>query len=198
MNRPRILLVHRMPLALLPPFTGGVGDLALRHKAQQRSVTLINCVAGTSGPSLVDCRVMDYDEGTSNVSPGRRRRIVAAPLMAVGRRELLRCNYRRSDTIRPSCQQRSEFIGKLWFYSKALMSCCRASTVVSVDFESFKIRDLCTSTHGTAIKRLRKPVRSLLRGFLFSWRPRLNPTYSPNLPKPARSSDKKDWRFSAV
>jgi hypothetical protein len=40
---------------------------------------------------------MDYDESTSNVSPGRGRRIVAAPPMAVGRRELLRCNYRRSD-----------------------------------------------------------------------------------------------------
>jgi len=26
----------------------------------------------------------------------------------------------------------------------------------------------------------------------------LNPTYSPSLRKPARSSDKKDWRFSSI
>ena len=105
---------------------------------------------------------MDYDEGTSNVSPGRGRRIVAAPPMAVGRRELLRCNYRRSDTIRPGCQQRSELLIVLL---KSLMPCCRASTVVSVDFESFKIRDLCTSTHGTAIERLRKPRSKSIEGF---------------------------------
>ena len=48
---------------------------------------------------------------------------------------------------------------------KSLMSCRRASTVVSVDFESFKIRDLCTSTHGTAIERLRKPRSKSIEGF---------------------------------
>ena len=113
MNRPRILLVHRMPLALFPQFTGGVGDLALRHKAQQRSVTLINCVAGTSGPSLVDCRVMDYDEGTSNVSPGRGRRIVAAPpKVAANYSDAITEGLTRSDLV--ASNVRGESLTQRW------------------------------------------------------------------------------------
>ena len=54
-------------------------------------------------PVFAGMAVTDHGESTLNVSPGR----VTAPLIALVRRELLRCNYRRSDKIRPSCQQRS-------------------------------------------------------------------------------------------
>ena len=85
-----------------PLFTGGVGDLGFRH-ASPTPVRIPDQLCGRDfWPVFAGMAVTDHGEGTLNVSPGR----VAAPLIALVRRELLRCNYRRSDTIRPSCQQR--------------------------------------------------------------------------------------------
>ena len=47
-----------------------VSDLRQLHRSHSRRTTAISV--------LVECRVTDYGEGTSNVSPGRGRRIVAA------------------------------------------------------------------------------------------------------------------------